>query len=111
MSSKMWRDASDEDKKPYVEMAEEARRKWNETVEKWRKDVEEWEAKAEKERQAWEKTNPPPPQPAKTEEMLGEGRRTKMRVVEGMYKEESESEGFGGDAGGRSDVEMGEAWG
>ncbi|EGS19150.1 SWM histone demethylase complex-like protein [Thermochaetoides thermophila DSM 1495] len=111
MSSKMWRDASDEDKKPYVEMAEEAKRKWNETVEKWRKDVEEWEAKAEKERQEWEKTNPPPPQPSKTEEMLGEGRRTKMRVVEGMYKEESESEGFGGGTGSGSDVEMGGAWG
>ncbi|KAL1837534.1 hypothetical protein VTJ49DRAFT_3679 [Mycothermus thermophilus] len=60
MSARMWRDASDEEKRPYVEMAEEMKRKFGEAMEKFRLEAEEWDQKAEEVRLKWEGENPRP---------------------------------------------------
>ncbi|KAK4251971.1 Sec1-like protein [Corynascus novoguineensis] len=60
MSAKMWRDASDEEKKPYVEMAEEQKRGYAAALEAWKAIAAEWDSKAEEVRGKWAVENPPP---------------------------------------------------
>ncbi|KAL2124772.1 hypothetical protein VTJ04DRAFT_1137 [Mycothermus thermophilus] len=61
MSAKMWRDASDEDKKPFVEMAEEMKKKFAEAMERWKEEAAEWDRKAEVLRGEWERAGNPMP--------------------------------------------------
>ncbi|KAK4129521.1 hypothetical protein N657DRAFT_609922 [Parathielavia appendiculata] len=58
MSARMWRDASEEERRPYVDMAEEQKRAYGKAMESWRAEVEGWDRKAGKVREEFERENP-----------------------------------------------------
>ena len=120
MSAKMWRDASEEEKKPYVEMAEEMKKRYAEVMVRFKEEAGEWDRRAEEVRGEFEKVRPRPGameglsgsgsgSPSVGESGSGsgsgsgngngEGRRTRVKVE--SYKEvDSEEEmGVGGDNG------------
>ncbi|KAK4226952.1 Sec1-like protein [Podospora fimiseda] len=82
MSAKMWRDADEETKKPYMEMAEEQKRNYTKAMEEWKVVVTEWEKKALETRKEYEKEHPPPKY----------NKRRKGRVVESYAEPESGDE-------------------
>ncbi|KAK1752385.1 Sec1-like protein [Echria macrotheca] len=93
MSAKMWRDASEEVRRPYVEMAEEQKRVHAAAMAEFKLKADEWDRRATELKERYERDHPPP-----TEAGSGgaaEERRSKRRVA--SYAEESEG----------SDVEMG----
>ncbi|KAK4042548.1 Sec1-like protein [Parachaetomium inaequale] len=53
MNAKMWRDASEAERKPFVEMAEEQKRGFGKAMEAFRAEVGEWDAKAAGVRERW----------------------------------------------------------
>ena len=114
MSAKMWRDAPEEERKPYVEMAEEQKRAHAKAMEAFRAAAEEWDRKAGEARAAYERENP---------RDLGAGvdaaggargeggRRSKMRVesyaeVESEVDEEEEEEADGDEGEAMEGVEV-----
>lgn len=103
MSAKMWRDASDEEKKPYVEMAEEQKRGYAAALEAWKATAAEWDSKAEEVRVKWVVENPPPAAAAGEHGSHGDGgnvpgrRRSKIKV-ESYAEVESDAEAEAGAA-------------
>ncbi|KAK0657346.1 flavin-containing amine oxidoreductase-domain containing protein [Cercophora newfieldiana] len=91
MSAKMWRDATEDVKKPFMEMAEEQKKVHNTAVAAWKEEGAEWDRKAIELKAKYEAEHPPPPPEGTVLEE--EGRRSKKRV-----ESYAESEG--------SDIEM-----
>jgi lysine-specific histone demethylase 1 len=58
MTSKMWRDASPEERKPYEDQATEQKRGYAEAVQAWTRATERWDQEAAALRTAYEKENP-----------------------------------------------------
>ncbi|KAG9505666.1 hypothetical protein J7337_002638 [Fusarium musae] len=58
MTSKMWRDASSEERKPYEDQATEQKRGYAEAVQAWTRATERWDQEAAALRTAYEKENP-----------------------------------------------------
>ncbi|KAK4162101.1 Sec1-like protein [Cladorrhinum sp. PSN259] len=90
MSAKMWRDADEGVRKPYMEMAEEQKRNYAKAMEEWKIVVAEWEKKAIEERKKYEEENPPPASTSGGDEV--EAKRRKGRVVESYAEPESGDE-------------------
>ncbi len=103
MSAKMWRDASEEQRKPYVETAEEMKRGYATALEGWRAAAGEWDRRAGEVRVEYERENPNPAGEV-GETGLGEGggggRRSKVRV-ESYAEVESDVEMGDGEEGGQ----------
>lgn len=100
MSAKMWRDAPEEVRKPYIEMAEEQKRVYNEKMAEWKTIAAEWDRKAVEERKKFEEANPPPSSLGKNNEGADGGedgaKRRKGRAVESYAEPESgEDDGDG----------------
>ncbi|KAJ4166791.1 hypothetical protein NW765_008717 [Fusarium oxysporum] len=58
MTSKMWKDASSEERKPYEDQATEQKRGYAEAVQAWTRATERWDQEAAALRTAYEKENP-----------------------------------------------------
>ncbi|KXX82855.1 putative lysine-specific histone demethylase 1 [Madurella mycetomatis] len=58
MSAKMWRDASEAEKKPYVEMAEEQKRAYAKAMAEFKEAAAEWDRKATELKEAYEREHP-----------------------------------------------------
>ncbi|KAK3995419.1 Sec1-like protein [Cladorrhinum sp. PSN332] len=82
MSAKMWRDADEEVRKPYIEMAEEQKRNYAKAMDEWKVVVGEWEMKALEARKEYEKEHPPPNTSNDGSREEVENKRRKGRVVE-----------------------------
>ncbi|KAL2180299.1 flavin-containing amine oxidoreductase-domain containing protein [Thermothelomyces heterothallicus CBS 202.75] len=79
MSAKMWRDASEEERKPYLEMAEEQKRAYTAALEAWKVAAAEWDGKAEEVRGKWVRENPLPAAEGGDGD-VAERRRSKAKV-------------------------------
>jgi len=79
MSAKMWRDADEETKKPFLEMAEEQKKTQTKAMAEWKERADEWDRKATELKAKYEAEHPPPPATGASGEEL-EGRRSKKRV-------------------------------
>ena len=79
MSAKMWRDADEETKKPFLEMAEEQKKTQTKAIAEWKERADEWDRKATDLKAKYEAEHPPPPATGASGEEL-EGRRSKKRV-------------------------------
>jgi len=80
MSAKMWRDAGEEVKKPFVEMAEEQKKVHAKAVAEWKVHAEEWDRKATDLKGKYEQEHPPPPPGGFVGADEVDGRRSKKRV-------------------------------
>ncbi|KAH6634315.1 flavin-containing amine oxidoreductase-domain containing protein [Chaetomium sp. MPI-SDFR-AT-0129] len=58
MSAKMWRDAPEAEKKPYLDMAEEQKKIFVEALEEFREKAAEWDEKAAVVKEKWTRENP-----------------------------------------------------
>lgn len=58
MSAKMWRDAPEAEKKPYLDMAEEQKKTFAEALEEFREKAAEWDEKAAVVKENWTRENP-----------------------------------------------------
>ncbi|KAK3906669.1 Sec1-like protein [Staphylotrichum tortipilum] len=72
MSARMWRDATEEERRPFVEMAEGQKRAHAEALGGFKERVGEWDRRAERVRGEFERGNPPP---SSVQVAEGEGRR------------------------------------
>lgn len=97
MSARMWRDLGEAERRPYVEMAEEAKRRHGEVVAGWRARAEEWDRRATEVRERWKGENPPPPETGVVGEEEEGGRRAKKRAVVRGYAENNSGGSNGGD--------------
>ncbi|KAK0670370.1 putative lysine-specific histone demethylase [Cercophora samala] len=88
MSAKMWKETSEEEKRPFVEMVEEQKRGYTEKMEQWKKLAEEWDEKATELRLKYEKEHPAP----NASEEEGNKRRRAAGVE--SYAEPDEDEGI-----------------
>ena len=81
MSAKMWRDAPEEQRRPYAEMAEEMKRGYAAALEAWRAAAGEWDRGAGEVRAGYERENPTPGgEVITTGGSEGGKRRSKVRV-------------------------------
>ncbi|KAL2022699.1 hypothetical protein VTK56DRAFT_4780 [Thermocarpiscus australiensis] len=58
MSARMWRDAGEEERRPFVEMAEEQKRGYQRALEEYRGKVAEWDRRAGEVRERYEREHP-----------------------------------------------------
>ena len=115
MSAKMWRDAAEEERRPYVEMAEESKRGYAEVMAGFREEAAEWDRKATGLKEGYERDHPFDGGAGVNEEDSGSGggggggRRSRVKVEsyaevdsegemgEGEVKAERDGEGEGED--------------
>nr|CDP23291.1 Putative lysine-specific histone demethylase [Podospora anserina S mat+] len=103
MSAKMWKETTEEEKRPFVEMVEEQKRAYAERMEEWKKLGEEWDGKATELRLKYEREHPVP----KAEEVGENNKRRKAAAgVESYAEEEEEEEEEEEDEGEGEDVVM-----
>lgn len=86
MSAKMWKEASEEEKKPYLGIAEAKKKEWTQVLDAWKAKAAEWDKKASELKAEYEAAHPPP----RADELEEEGRRSKKRIE--SYKEDDESD-------------------
>jgi lysine-specific histone demethylase 1 len=89
MTSKMWKEATPEERKPYEDQAMEQRRGHADAVQAWSRDVEKWDREAASLRAEYQRDHPPVPG-------LGELAREsshKHRRARVSYAEDRDSEG------------------
>ncbi|RSL54205.1 hypothetical protein CEP53_007505 [Fusarium sp. AF-6] len=89
MTSKMWKEATPEERKPYEDQAMEQRRGHADAVQAWSRDVEKWDLEAASLRAEYQRDHPPAPG-------LGEVAREsshKHRRARVSYAEDHDSEG------------------
>ncbi|KAK4185530.1 putative lysine-specific histone demethylase 1 [Podospora australis] len=100
MSAKMWRDTPEEEKKPYMEMAEEQKQIHANAMAKFKEAAEEWDRKATELKNKYEAEHPMP-----VEEESDRAKRKRSRVKVESYAE-PDSDGVGEeDADGEMDVD------
>lgn len=103
MSAKMWRDAGEAEKKPYVEMAEEQKRAYAKAMADFKEAAAEWDRKATELKEAYEREHPCDIGKATPKAVGGEGggegkdtsaagRRSRMRVESYAEVESSDLE-------------------
>ncbi|KAK3300291.1 flavin-containing amine oxidoreductase-domain containing protein [Chaetomium fimeti] len=106
MSAKMWRDAADDVRKPFLDAAEEQKRAYLAALEAHKLAAAEWDGKAVEVREGWVAANPDPGGPGgvggggkgEVEGGLGSARRSKVKV-ESYAEVDSEADGEGVDDG------------
>ena len=86
MSAKMWRDTPEEERKPFIEMAEENKRKYAAAMAEFREKAAEWDRHATELKAQYEKDHPPP------ENNLAEGERRSKKRVESYAEDTSDSD-------------------
>ncbi|KAK4173578.1 putative lysine-specific histone demethylase [Triangularia setosa] len=88
MSAKMWKETTEEEKRPFVEMVEEQKRGYADKMAEWKKLAAEWDEKATELRLKYERERPPP--------VASEEEGSKRRRAAGVesYAEPDEDEGI-----------------
>ncbi|KAK4195683.1 putative lysine-specific histone demethylase [Triangularia verruculosa] len=89
MSAKMWKETTEEEKKPFVEMVEEQKRAYADRMAEWKRLATEWDEKATELRMKYEKEHPPP---VANEE--GEGNKRRRGTEVESYAEPDEDDGI-----------------
>lgn len=90
MTSKMWKDATPEEKQPYEEQAREQKRVYQEKLKQWEVDSKEWDCKAQEIREEWEADGNKLVLDDLPTEELGSQRRRSQKVA--MYAESDASD-------------------
>ncbi|KAK0631981.1 flavin-containing amine oxidoreductase-domain containing protein [Immersiella caudata] len=91
MSAKMWRDATEETKAPFMKLAEEQKQVHAGAMAAWKEEGAAWDRKATELKVKYEAEHPPPP-PAGSASLEEEGRRSKKRVESYAESEVSDIE-------------------
>ncbi|KAM0559678.1 hypothetical protein ACHAPJ_004202 [Fusarium lateritium] len=90
MTSKMWKDATPEERKPYEDQAAEQKRGYADAVHAWNQAIEQWDREAAALRVAYEKDNPP--NAARLGEMPREATNKYRRTRNISYAEDRDSD-------------------
>ncbi|KAK0729059.1 flavin-containing amine oxidoreductase-domain containing protein [Apiosordaria backusii] len=90
MSAKMWKETTEEEKRPFVEMVEEQKRAYAEKMTEWKKLAAEWDEKATELRLKYESEHPVPV----ANEQEGEGNKRRRGTGVESYAEPDEDEGI-----------------
>ncbi|KAF4967764.1 hypothetical protein FSARC_4738 [Fusarium sarcochroum] len=90
MTSKMWKDATPEERKPYEDQAAEQKRGYADAVQAWNQATDQWDREAAALRVAYEKDNPPTA--ARMGEMPREATNKHRRTRNISYAEERDSD-------------------